>query len=356
MERRTTRHVRVGDVTLGGTNKVAIQTMWASPMPASDDERALESLFERLRSFKTMGCDIVRFSYPNMQDHAVFTRICQESPMPVVADIHFDWRLAMDAFACGAHKIRINPGNIGSRWKVEEVIRSAKDHDGAIRIGLNGGSLPVKLRSSDHAEAMVETALTYLEWFEKQAFDRIVVSLKDSDPETTYRANCDLASRMAYPLHLGVTEAGGVVSSVTRSTWVLGRLLSQGIGDTLRISITDDRMYEIQAARELLRTIGLESAGIRVVSCPRCGRSTFDSQGFLKRVQSRLLSIDRDLTVAIMGCQVNGPGEAAHADVAITGIGTKVFLYRKGRLVREVGLDEAEEALYTCLEAVIDAQ
>lgn len=355
MERRKTRQVMVGNLTIGSGNRVAVQTMWDSPMPAPQDHASFDNLIDKLRMYRTMGCDIVRFSYPDTRDREVFTRICAQSPMPVVADIHFDWKLAMEALSSGAQKIRINPGNIGARWKVDEVVRSAKDHGAAIRIGLNGGSLPLHLAGQDHVQGMVSTALTYIEWFEALDFNQMVISLKDTDTETTYLANKALAPLMPYPLHLGVTEAGGVISSVTRSTWVLGRLLTEGIGDTLRISITDDREHEIAAAREILRTVGVETSGIRVVSCPRCGRATFDSQGFLKKIQNRLLSCNVPLTVAIMGCQVNGPGEAAHADLAITGIGNKVYLYEKGRLVREIHAETAEQVLFEHVEALIHA-
>ena len=355
MERRNTRQVAVGNLMLGSGNRIAIQTMWDSPMPTLQDSESFENLMDTLRMYRTMGCDIVRFSYPDQRDHEVFAHICAQSPMPVVADIHFDWKLAMDALSCGAHKIRINPGNIGARWKVDEVVKCAKDHGAAIRIGLNSGSLPLHLREQDHVQGMVATALTYIEWFEAQNFDQIVISLKDTDTETTYLANKALAPLTPYPLHLGVTEAGGVITSVARSTWVLGRLLAEGIGDTLRISITDTREHEIAAAREILRTVGVDVSGIRVVSCPRCGRATFDSQNFLKKVQNRLLAYDTPLTVAIMGCQVNGPGEAAHADLAVTGIGNKVYLYEKGRLIREVQVETAEQALFEHLEALIHA-
>ncbi|MDD3997721.1 MAG: flavodoxin-dependent (E)-4-hydroxy-3-methylbut-2-enyl-diphosphate synthase [Sphaerochaetaceae bacterium] len=356
MDRRVTKQVRVGNLSLGGSAKIAVQTMWSHPLPDKNDAKGIEALLDRLRTYATMGCDIIRFAYHTEADREVFSIICKESPMPIVADIHFDYRLAIDAFTCGAHKIRINPGNIGSKQKVEDVVRCAQDNDGAIRIGLNGGSLPIHLRSQDHARAMVDTALTYIDWFESWDFDRIVLSLKDSDLETTYRSYTSIAESSAYPIHLGVTEAGGIVSSSVRSTWVLGRLLNDGIGDTIRISITDDIEYEIEAAKELLRAVGIESKGIRVVSCPRCGRSTFDSQKFLKQVQSRLSTFDVPLTVAIMGCQVNGPGEASHADIAITGIGQKVFLYEHGVLKRQVSADEAESALFETLEAYINAQ
>jgi (E)-4-hydroxy-3-methylbut-2-enyl-diphosphate synthase len=183
-----------------------------------------------------------------------------------------------------------------------------------------------------------------------------VISVKDTDLDVTYRAYKAIADRCSYPLHLGVTEAGGIISAVARSTWVLGRLLSEGIGDTLRISITDDNMHEIAAGREILRTVGLETDGIRLVSCPRCGRSSFDSQSFLKQIHAKLLTIKAPLTVAIMGCQVNGPGEAAHADVAITGIGNRIFLYEKGKLIQEVSADQAEQVLFSRIEELAREQ
>ncbi|MEA5033653.1 MAG: flavodoxin-dependent (E)-4-hydroxy-3-methylbut-2-enyl-diphosphate synthase [Sphaerochaeta sp.] len=356
MNRRITKDIHVGTVGLGSNHPIAIQTMWSEPMPSKTDAQGFERLLTALRTYATMGCSIIRFSYPTSDDKEIFTRICAESPMPVVADIHFDWKLAMEALECGANKIRINPGNIGAKWKVEEVVRAAADRGAAIRIGLNGGSLPLKLRDGDHAVGMVDTALEYLQWFESWNFTNTVISLKDTDVEVTYRAYRAIASLMDYPLHLGVTEAGGVISAVARSTWVLGRLLADGIGDTMRISITDDREHEIAAAREIMRTVGLETNGIRVVSCPRCGRASFDSQAFLKRIQHRLMQIDAPLTVAIMGCQVNGPGEAAHADIAITGIGNRVYLYEKGILVREVTADSAEDVLFARLEELSHAQ
>lgn len=356
MKRRNTKDVHIGPLHIGTDHPIAVQTMWSEPLPNPHDTAGYERLLSALRSYATMGCSVIRFSYPSSENKEIFTRICEDSPMPVVADIHFDWKLAIEALACGAHKIRINPGNIGVKWKVEEVVKAAKDHDAAIRIGLNGGSLPLKLREGDHARGMVDTALLYLDWLESWQFTNTVVSLKDTDVDVTYRAYREIADAMDYPLHLGVTEAGGVISAVARSTWVLGRLLAEGIGDTMRISITDDKEHEIAAAREIMRTVGLETNGIRVVSCPRCGRASFDSQGFLKKIQNRLLQYEAPLTVAIMGCQVNGPGEAAHADIAITGIGNRVYLYEKGVLVREVTADTAEEVLFTRIEELADAQ
>jgi len=338
--------VMIGNTILGSGCPILIQTMYDSALPK--DIGALDDLLRRIGKLNAMGCDIIRFSYPSKDDHASFAYICKNSPIPVVADIHFDYQLALDAIACGCRKIRINPGNIGSRWKVDEVVKSAKDHNTAIRIGLNSGSLP---KGNDPVPIlMCNTALTYLSWFEQANFTNTVVSLKASDTEVTLEANRLFASLSDYPLHLGVTEAGSVVSAITRSTWALGQLLSEGIGNTLRISITGEIETEVQAGVELLRTLGLRKKGIRVVSCPRCGRHSFDSQGFLQSIEADLLTIDKDLTVAIMGCQVNGPGEAKAADLAITGIGNSIFLYEKGVLVKKVTQQDAKAALLEAIE------
>lgn len=339
----------IGKHIIGKGHPILVQTMYDNAIP--HDQEELDELLRRIGTLNAMGCDVIRFSYPSDDDHESFSYLCKHSPIPLVADIHFDYKLALDAIECGCQKIRINPGNIGARWKVDEVVKSALDHNIAIRIGLNSGSLPKGNDSMD--TLMCNSALEYLDWFESSGFTNSVVSLKASDVQTTYDANVLFASQSGYPLHVGVTEAGSVVSSVTRSTWVLGRLLEQGIGNTLRISITGAIETEVQAGVELLRTLGLRKGGIRIVSCPRCGRHSFDSQGFLSSIEKDLLVIQKDLTVAIMGCQVNGPGEAKHADIAITGIGRDLFLYEKGKLVKKLTLDNAKEAV---LEAVRNAE
>ena len=222
----------IGDRTIGANLPVLVQTMYDSAIP--HDKEGLEALLRRIGVLNAMGCDILRFSYPSIDDREAFTWLCKHSPIPLVADIHFDYKLALDAIACGAHKIRINPGNIGARWKVDEVVTSALDNKVAIRIGLNSGSLP---KGNDPMPILMSnTALEYLGWFESLGFTNSVVSLKASDVQTTYEAAKLFAAQSGYPQHLGVTEAGSVVSSVTRSTWALGRLLSVGIGSTLRIS------------------------------------------------------------------------------------------------------------------------
>ena len=335
-----TKEVKVGSLTIGGKAPVSVQTMYDIPLSR------LEERFEsRMAVLKAMGCDIIRFSYPDIREHEELCRVTKICPMPVVADIHFDWRNAMDAMDCNVAKIRINPGNIGERWKTEEIVRKALDKNVAIRIGLNSGSLPKNDGVKSKVDLMVDTALEYISWFENLGFHNTVVSLKASDSTLSYEAARLFASKSDYPMHLGVTEAGGVVSSCVKSTWTLGRLLEQGIGGTIRYSITGSIEDEVQAGVELLRTLGLRKGGMKIVSCPMCGRCSFNSQGFLKEVEHELLATGKDICVAIMGCQVNGPGEAKGADLAVTGIGNKVYLYRKGEVYKQIDESNAREEL-----------
>ena len=341
-----TKEVKVGSLRIGGDAPVSVQTMYDIPLSR------LEERFEsRMGVLKAMGCDIIRFSYPDIAEHDALCEVVRRCPMPVVADIHFDYRNAMDAMDCGVAKIRINPGNIGARWKTEEVVRKALDKGVAIRIGLNSGSLPRNEEGKDKVDLMVDTALEYIGWFENLGFNDTVVSLKASDSELSYQAAVKFSKRSDYPMHIGVTEAGGVVTSCVRSTWTLGRLLEQGIGGTMRYSITGSIEDEVQAGVELLRTLGLRKGGMKIVSCPMCGRCSFNSQGFLKEVEHELLASGKDICVAIMGCQVNGPGEAKGADLAVTGIGNKVYLYRNGEIFKQI---DAAHARGELLKAVAD--
>lgn len=333
---------RVKDLIIGGGSPVALQTMYDSQIASCD----IEQVLHRLRLLKAMGCDLIRFSYVSSADRENFTKICRAGIMPVVADIHFDYRMALEALECGADKVRINPGNIGPKWKTEEVVHAAMASDAAIRIGLNSGSLPRAFEGQKKEDIMVNSALEYLDWFVSWGFDNTVISLKASDIETTIRANEKLRASCDVPIHLGITEAGGTVSSCIKSTYAFTRLFDRKIGDTIRVSITGSIEDEVHAGVEILRACGLRKGGVRIVSCPRCGRHSFDSQGFLKQVENRLLTVGKDITVAIMGCQVNGPGEAKNADVAITGIGRKVFLYYQGQLYKDVDIEHAESELF----------
>ena len=342
------RKAVVNNLVIGADAPVRVQTMYDSQIADTDTDEVIR----RIRLLEAMGCDLIRFSYVSSRDRDNFTKIVKESPIPVVADIHFDYKLAIEALECGAPKIRIDPGDIGRRWKTEEVVKAALDKGACIRIGLNSGSLPHNTLGKDVPSLMADTAMEYLSWFEGWGFENSVVSLKASDPEVTLKANRLLKQQCTYPIHLGVTEAGGAVTSCIRSAWALGNLLKEGIGDTIRVSITGSIETEVQAAGEILRTLGLRKGGVRIVSCPRCGRHTFDSQAFLSKVEPRLLSLKKNITVAIMGCQVNGPGEAKNADVAVTGIGNRIFLYRNGELLRDVEEDKAEDALFDTIESL----
>ena len=336
----------IRNLEIGSDAPVRVQTMYDSALVGADSGR----IVERIAKLSSMGCDLIRFSFVSEEDAPIFSDICSRSVIPVVADIHFDHKMALMAMECGADKIRINPGNIGAKWKCEEVVRAAKDRGTAIRIGLNTGSLPKGHEGEDPVSLMVDTALSYIDDFEKWGFYNTVVSLKSSDIENSIRAARLYKSKCDYPFHLGITEAGSAVTSAVRSSWALGTLLSEGIGDTLRVSINGSIEDEVIAGVEILRVLGLRKGGVRIVACPRCGRHSFDSHGFLSRVQDRLLSLNKDIQVAIMGCSVNGPGEARNADYAVTGIGRKVFLYSKGVLLKEVDASDAEKALFEAIE------
>lgn len=336
----------VGTLAIGGDNPVRVQTMYDDSIKDTDPQLVVD----RINTLAAMGCDLIRFSYVSSQDGENFRYITSRSPIPVVADIHFDYRLALEAMDNGAAKIRINPGNIGEKWKTKMVVQKALDYGKAIRIGLNTGSLPRHDKSVDDVDLMVDTALEYISDFEAWGFRNTVVSLKSSDIEKTVKAARMFKERSDYPFHLGVTEAGNVITASVRSTWALGNLLKKGIGDTIRVSINGSIEDEVLCANEILRTLGLKKGGVRIVACPRCGRHTFDSQGFLSRIQNRLYTLDKDITVAVMGCSVNGPGEAHNADFAVTGNGRKIFLYSHGQLIETIEDErEAEEKLFSLL-------
>lgn len=341
------RTALVRDTLIGGKESVKVQTMYDDRISDIDPEIVVK----KINDLSLMGCDIIRFSYVSSQDGDNFRYITSHSPIPVVADIHFDYRLAMEAMDNGADKIRINPGNIGEKWKTKMVVEKAKDMGKAIRIGLNTGSLPKHGKDDDVVELMVNTALEYISDFEAWGFENTVVSLKSSDIEKTMRAARLFKEKSDYPFHLGVTEAGNAITSAVRSTWALGKLLEEGIGDTIRVSINGSIEDEVLCANEILRTLGLKKGGVRIVACPRCGRHTFDSHGFLSRIEHRLLTLNKDITVAVMGCSVNGPGEAHGADFAVTGNGRKIFVYSHGDLIKSLdSVEEAEKELFKLIE------
>ena len=342
---------------MGADWPVSIQTMWKTPLPvfSGDNDPALASVLKKISELKALGCDVLRFAVPDEPSALSLGAIAAGSPIPVVADIHFDWRLALRCMDFPVAKIRLNPGNIGARWKVEEVVAKAREKGVPIRVGVNAGSLPEDLRSlEDVSTACLTAAEREVAIFEELGFSDIVVSMKLNEPGQVEEANRLFASRHDYPLHLGVTEAGPLISGVARNTAALVPLLREGIGATIRVSLSDSMESELIAAREIIGCAGLRREGVRIVSCPRCGRASFDTHAFLERWTDRLYALRKPIEVAIMGCVVNGPGEARHADIGITGAGDYVLIFRQGEIVRRVPTPEADAAFAEELARLID--
>lgn len=330
-------------VEIGGKAPVSIQTMWKEGIVGvKNDRNALISISERITKLSLLGCDIVRFAVPDMESAEALCAIADVSVLPVVADIHFDYKLALRCLEGNIAKIRINPGNIGSRERVEAVVNKCREKGVAIRIGVNTGSLPSDLATSvqagtlDRAHALAETALREASVFEELGFTNYVVSMKASSVQETIAANEAFATKSPAPLHIGVTEAGPIIGGIVKSTLAFSHLLYEGIGSTIRVSLSDTPENEVIAGREILRETGKRAGGVKIVSCPRCGRNGFDVHGFVSRWQNELLSLDKDITVAVMGCVVNGPGEGKHADIGITGTGDSVIIFKHGEIVRTI--------------------
>jgi (E)-4-hydroxy-3-methylbut-2-enyl-diphosphate synthase len=346
-------HVKT--VQIGGRFPVVIQTMWKDRLSFADIEGAL---VRRIETLGSMGCGLLRFAVPDMQTARVLGHLAEMVCMPLVADIHFDYKIALACLDFPIAKIRINPGNIGAREKVRLVLEKAVKKGVPIRIGVNAGSLPQDLRREvqegmDLAEALAKAALRELALFNECGFTSYLVSMKASGIADTIKANRILGEQTDAPLHLGVTEAGPLTAGVARSTAALLPLLTEGIGDTVRVSLSDTMENEVIAAREILRAAAeleavsadrLRRRGVNIVSCPRCGRHGFDTHGFTSRWMPRFYALDKDITVAVMGCEVNGPGEAKHADLGITGAGDKVLIFRRGKVIRTVNAVEADQA------------
>ena len=328
---------------------MVIQTMWKDRLQFADiTDRAGDALAARIAGLKAMGCGLLRFAVPDLEAAEVLGALAGAVSMPLVADIHFDYKIALRCLDYPIAKIRINPGNIGSKERVEKVLSKAAARGVPIRIGVNAGSLPLDLRHSveegrmDRAEALVAAAERELAFFRELRFENALVSLKASTIADTIKANRILASRTDVPIHIGVTEAGPLIAGVVRNTAALHTLLSEGIGETVRVSLSDSAENEVIAGREILGAVadssgdGEKKRGVVVISCPRCGRNSFDTHGFTARWLPRLYALDKKVTVAVMGCAVNGPGEARHADLGITGAGNQVLLFRRGKVVRTI--------------------
>ena len=337
-----TRQIQVGNVLIGGGAPVVIQSMLNTR--TTDVEKSLL----QIQQLKVAGCQIARLAVPNMEAARSFEQICKESPLPLVADIHFDYKLAIAAAEGGAAKIRINPGNIGGEDRVKAVVDVCKDKHIPIRVGVNGGSLDKRLLEKyghPTAEALVESAFEHLELLEKYGFYDACLSMKSSSVPTMVQACRLFRSKCDYPLHIGVTETGPVKQGLIKSAMGIGALLLDGIGDTIRVSLTDDPVEEVYAAKDILRAAGLRKEGVNIISCPTCGRTRIDLIGLVNQVDEALKNCEKSITVAVMGCVVNGPGEAREADIGIAGGDGWGMIFEKGEQVEKLPYDELLPAL-----------
>lgn len=342
-----TRRVNVGGVPMGGGAAVTVQSMLSVPA------HNIEGNVAQAKRLEAAGCDIVRVSVPDNETLKTVYALKENIKIPLVADIHFDWRLAVESVNAGVDKVRINPGNIGDDSRVAEVARVCRQNNVPIRIGVNSGSLEkhiLEKYGSPTPEAMVESGLYHISLLEKHDFHDIVLSLKSSDTARMYKAYTIAAEKCDVPLHLGVTEAGTEGMGVIKSAAGIGGLLLRGIGDTIRISLTDDPEKEVAAGKNLLRALGLKRGGVRFVSCPTCGRTAIDLIGIAKEVEKRLENVDKDITVAVMGCVVNGPGEAREADIGIAGGDGCGVLFKGGEIIRKIPEDRLVDELIAEIE------
>ena len=331
--RRKTRQIRLGGLTVGGDAPISVQSM------CTTDTRNVAATLNQIAELERAGCEIVRCAVPDLDAARALRQVRNGCRIPLVADIHFDYQLALEAVAAGVDGLRINPGNIGEPRKVAEVVRACQERQIPIRIGVNAGSLEKELlhkHGEATAAAMVESALGHIRLLEDQGFDLIKVSLKASDITRTVAAYRLLAERVDYPLHVGVTEAGTVFSGTIKSAIGLGVLLMEGIGDTLRVSLTGDPVTEVRVGWEILKSLELRQRGPVFISCPTCGRCRIDLIGIAREVEERLQDLPLPLKIAVMGCAVNGPGEAREADLGIAGGNQEGILFRRGKLVRKV--------------------
>ena len=346
--RNQTRVISIGDVKIGGGNPVAIQSM------TNTKTENVEETVKQILALEKAGCQIIRCTVPTMKAAEAFTEIKKQIHIPLVADIHFDYKLAIAAMEHGADKIRINPGNIGSKERIRAVVDVAKERNIPIRVGVNSGSLEKELVAKYHgvtAEGLVESALDKVAMLEKYDFHDMVVSIKSSDVLMCAEAYRLVADKINYPLHVGITEAGTVFSGNIKSAVGLGIILNQGIGDTIRVSLTGDPVNEIASAKLILKTLGLRSGGIEVVSCPTCGRTNIDLIPLANQVETMAADFENlNLKVAVMGCVVNGPGEAKEADVGIAGGNGEGLLIKKGEVIRKVPEDQLLDTLRYELE------
>lgn len=345
--REHTRVIHIGDRVIGGGNPILIQSM------TNTRTEDVEATVAQILRLEKAGCEIIRCTVPTLEAAQAIREIKKQIHIPLVADIHFDYKMAIAAIENGADKIRINPGNIGGREKLSAVVSVAKEHNIPIRVGVNSGSLEKELVEKYHgvtAEGIVESALDKVHMIEEEGYENMVISIKSSDVLMCVRAHEILSQKMDYPLHVGITEAGTIISGNIKSSIGLGLILHQGIGDTIRVSLTGDPVEEIKSAKIILRTLGLRKGGIEVVSCPTCGRTKIDLIGLANQVETMVAEFPLNIKVAVMGCAVNGPGEAKEADLGIAGGINEGLLIKKGEIIRKVPEDQLLSVLREELE------
>lgn len=345
INRRKSKELTIGNLKIGNNNPISVQSM------CNTDTRDVKATLEQINRMAERGCELVRLAVLNKDAAEAIKDIVKKSPLPLVADIHFDYRLAIQCINNGINALRLNPGNIGKRENVEKVVSLAKQQNIPIRIGVNAGSLEKDLQDKDIplSEKMVISALGHIKILEDLDFDLIKVSLKSSDVLTTIEAYRSIANKIPYPLHLGVTEAGTMRGGLIKSSVGLGTLLAEGIGDTIRVSLTEDPVEEVTAGFDILKSLGLREKGVNFVSCPTCGRTQIDLIGLAKKVEERFKNLNKPITIATMGCAVNGPGEAKHADFGIAGGIKEGYIFKKGEIIAKV----PEEQLLEKLEEII---
>ena len=345
INRRKSNQIIIGDIKIGGDAPISVQSM------CNTDTRDVEKTMEQINALTDEGCEIVRLAVLNKDASAAIKELVNRSKIPLIADIHFDYRLAIDCINNGINALRLNPGNIGNLENIKKVVSLAKQQQIPIRIGINAGSLEKEFQDLDItlAEKMVKSAQKHIQILEDLNFDLIKVSLKSSDVLTTIEAYKLIAGKIQYPLHLGVTEAGTLKSGLVKSSVGLGSLLSQGIGDTIRVSLTENPTEEVFAGFEILKSLGLRQKGVNFISCPTCGRCQIDLIGLAKKVEEKFKYLDKPITIATMGCPVNGPGEAKHADFGIAGAIKEGYIFQKGEIIAKV----PESEIIQTLEAII---
>ena len=345
IKRRKSKEISIGNVKIGNNNPISVQSM------CNTDTRDIEQTSHQIKELANAGCELVRLAVLNKDAAEAIKTLVKISPVPLIADIHFDYRLAIQCINNGISALRLNPGNIGKRENVEKVVTLAKQQNIPIRIGVNAGSLEKDLKEKDIplSEKMVESAMKHIQILEDLDFDKIKISLKSSDVLTTIEAYRLMAQKVDYPLHLGVTEAGTLKNGLIKSSVGLGTLLAEGIGDTIRVSLTENPIEEVYAGFEILKSLKLRQRGVNFVSCPTCGRTQINLIELAKKVEDRFKNLNENITIATMGCVVNGPGEAANADFGIAGGINEGYIFKKGEIIAKVPeaelLDKLEEVI-----------